>query len=227
MTQVVADAKQNGLVVYFGVTMETAPAWLWKKYPDARLVYNTGEAHNDPTQYVLPADGKPGPCWHHPGAREAGTRFIEAIGREIGKFDNIQVWNVWQEIGFWPMRTRFYRILLLSLYAGGVSQMAAARYQSIQNLNDAWKSAFDRLGGDQPPRSLLRFHLPSTGVISWMMFISPRLCAGKPKPSDGLTLDDVPSWPTWVRPTSAAPRSWRYAEVWTSSARRPIRLGSL
>ena len=73
VTQVVADARQNGLVVYFGVTMETAPAWFWNKYPDARLVYNTGEAHNDPTQYVLPADGKPGPCWHHPGAREAGV----------------------------------------------------------------------------------------------------------------------------------------------------------
>jgi hypothetical protein len=31
--QVIADARQNGLRVYFGFTMEQAPAWLWRKYP--------------------------------------------------------------------------------------------------------------------------------------------------------------------------------------------------
>ena len=64
--RVVSDARDHGLRVYFGVTMEQAPAWLWQKYPDAYLVYNTGEQHYDQLQYVIPADGKPGPCWHHP-----------------------------------------------------------------------------------------------------------------------------------------------------------------
>ena len=54
VSQVVSDARQNGLQVYFGVTMENPPAWLWKKYPDATMVYETGQPHNDPTLYVLP-----------------------------------------------------------------------------------------------------------------------------------------------------------------------------
>lgn len=60
VAQVVADARDQGLRVYFGVIMELAPAWLWKKFPDATMVYETGQPHNDPTPYVLPADGKPG-----------------------------------------------------------------------------------------------------------------------------------------------------------------------
>ena len=31
VARVVSDAQQNGLLVYFGVTMEQAPAWFWKK----------------------------------------------------------------------------------------------------------------------------------------------------------------------------------------------------
>ncbi len=91
----VSDARQNGLLVYFGVTMEQAPAWLWQKYPDCTMRYENNQAVIDPTQYLLPNDGKPGPCWNHPGARAAGIRFVEAVGREVGKYDNILVWNVW------------------------------------------------------------------------------------------------------------------------------------
>src|SRR5215469_15099544 len=80
VAQVVSDAGQNGLLVYFGVTMEQAPAWLWKKFPDARMEWESGERLSDPTQYLLPNDGKPGPCWNHPGARAAATHFIEAVG---------------------------------------------------------------------------------------------------------------------------------------------------
>src|SRR5262245_2037911 len=167
VTQVVADAKQNGLVVYFGVTMETAPAWLWKKYPDARLVYNTGEAHNDPTQYVLPADGKPGPCWHHPGAREAGTRFIETIGREIGKFDNIQVWNVWQEIGFWPMRRGLLGFCFCPYTLAEFRKWLQQRYPSLKSLNEAWKTAFADWSEVSPPR--LFPQVPPT--IDWRYFM--------------------------------------------------------
>ena len=42
VTQVVSDARQQYLGVYFGVTMEQAPAWLWRKFPDAQMVYETG-----------------------------------------------------------------------------------------------------------------------------------------------------------------------------------------
>ena len=52
--ELIEEAEKLDLYIYFGVTMEQAPAWLWKKYPDCRMVYSTGEKHEDPTQYLLP-----------------------------------------------------------------------------------------------------------------------------------------------------------------------------
>ncbi len=153
VAQVVSDARQNGLAVYFGVTMEQAPAWLWRKYPDANMVYETGQPHNDPTQYLLPADAKPGPCWHHDGAREAGVRFVEAVGREIGKYDNILVWNVWQEIGFWPMRPGHLGLCYCPNTLREFRNWLRQKYRTIQELNRVWMCGYTDWDEIEPPRS--------------------------------------------------------------------------
>jgi len=80
ISQVIDAARENGLLVYLGVTMEQAPAWFWKKYPEARMVYENGQPVLDSSTYLLPSDGKPGPCWHHPRARLAAVKFLEATG---------------------------------------------------------------------------------------------------------------------------------------------------
>lgn len=103
MEELIAEANQLNLYIYFGITMEQMPAWVWKKYPDCRLVNAFGEPHNDSTQYLIPADGKPGPCWDHPGARETTEKFMAKLARSLGRFDNIIVWNCWQEVGFWTI----------------------------------------------------------------------------------------------------------------------------
>src|SRR5258708_348818 len=55
--RLIAGAQQHGIKIYFGFTMENAPAWLWRKFPDATMLYEDGSPHLDPTQYVLAADG--------------------------------------------------------------------------------------------------------------------------------------------------------------------------
>jgi beta-galactosidase len=176
--RVVSDARDVGLKVYFGVTMELAPAWLWRKYPDAYMVYNSGEKHYDQLQYVIPGDGKPGPCWHHPGAREAATRFLTVVGSEVGRFNNILVWNVWQEIGFWPMRPGTlgfcYCDYSLIEFRGWLQQ----RYSIVAKLNDTWKTgyaSFDevippRMATDLPPYLDFRYFMENvyiSNVLRW------------------------------------------------------------
>ncbi len=150
--RVVSDARDNGLYVYFGVTMELAPTWFWQKYPDAYLVYNTGERHFDQLQYVIPADGKPGPCWHHPGAREAATRFLETVGREVGRFDNILAWNVWQEIGFWPTRPGMLGFCYCDNSLREFRSWLGNRYGSVEKLNATWKTGYSSFQEVTPPR---------------------------------------------------------------------------
>src|SRR5438093_9590426 len=40
--RLIGRARELGLGLYVGLTMEQAPAWMWQKLPDAALVYATG-----------------------------------------------------------------------------------------------------------------------------------------------------------------------------------------
>src|ERR1035438_9902485 len=116
------------------------------------MVYETGQPNNDPSQYVLPDDGKPGPCWHHHGAREAAIRFIEAVGREIGKYDNIRVWNVFQEIGLWIMRPGHLGLCYCPNTLREFRNWLQTRYKSIEDLNNTWRCAYGEWDEIEPPR---------------------------------------------------------------------------
>ena len=36
--ELIAEARQLGLGLYLGVTIELAPMWLWRKYPDYHMI---------------------------------------------------------------------------------------------------------------------------------------------------------------------------------------------
>jgi beta-galactosidase len=212
--RVVSDARQNGLRVYFGVTMEDAPGWLWERWPEANQVYETELPNNDPTQYVVPADGKPGPCWHHPGARRAAIRFIEAVGREIGKFDNVEIWNVWQEIGYWPLRPGYpggvcYCINTLSEFR----RWLRTRYKSLSDLNATWKSGYGDWEEVQPPR----FHPQVPPIVDFRYFMDDIHLSNVLKwKGDAFRRSDPLHRPILAHvasPTIGGTREWQFAKV--------------
>jgi len=163
----VKEARKHSLLVYFGVAMEQVPAWLWKKYPDCHLVYNTGETHNDPTQYVLPTDGKPGPCWDHPGAREAGENFIATLARQLGHYQNILAWNVWQEVGFSSMRPNMLGFCYCPYTLSRFRKWLKGKYATLEKLNSVWRTGYGKWDEIEPPR--LYPSVPSW--IDWRYFI--------------------------------------------------------
>ncbi|MBO3804249.1 MAG: beta-galactosidase [Candidatus Brockarchaeota archaeon] len=167
---IIDEAERLGLYVYFGVTMEQAPAWLWRKYPDCRMVYSTGEKHEDPQQYLLPGDGKPGPCWDHPGAREAGYRFVSEVARVIGRHDNILVWNVWQEIGFWPMRNvpGSLGFCYCPHTLARFREWLRGKYGDLCALNKVWRTGYGDWEEVEPPRIYAR--VPP--YIDWSYFMN-------------------------------------------------------
>jgi beta-galactosidase len=212
VSQVVSDARQNGLRVYFGVTMENPPMWLWKKFPDATMVYETGQPHNDPTPYVLPADGKPGPCWHHAEARAAAVRFVEAVGREIGKYDNIEVWNIFQEIGLWPARPGHLGLCYCQNTLPAFRDWLRTRYASLKQLNDTWRAAYGDWDEVVPPRSSPK--VPPT--IDWRYFMDDVYLSFVLKwKADAFRRSDPLHHPILAHVggvTTGSTREWRYAE---------------
>ncbi|MCX7917316.1 MAG: beta-galactosidase [bacterium] len=150
--KIIKDTERLNLYVYFGFTLEQAPAWLWKKYPDAYLIYNDGTIHKDPTQYLLPADGKPGPCWNNPGIRKEAERFLREVIKKISKYKNIIAWNIWQEIGFWPMYPGKIGFCYCQYTLDKFRKWLEEKYGSLEKLNETWKTGFGNWNEIEPPR---------------------------------------------------------------------------
>ncbi len=165
--RVIARAGELNMGVYLGLTMEQAPAWMYRKYPDCFFVYADGSQHNDPTQYCLPSDGKPGPCWDHPGARQAAENFIASLTSKLSRFENIWVWNVWQEIGFWPNPGGILEFCYCPHTLAGFRTWLQSQYATLDALNATWQTAFREWEEVDPPRR----HAFVPPFIDWRYFI--------------------------------------------------------
>ena len=138
----VQHAKDLGMYVYMGFTLEQAPAWLYSKYPDCRMVGRNGLPVIYETQYTLPADGKPGPCFDHPEAMERQLKYIDAFVKHFSKYENILVWNTWQEIAYWAEGLIGTDICYCENTQKHFREWLKTKYGSIENLNRCWGANF-------------------------------------------------------------------------------------
>lgn len=99
--ELIAHAAKLDMGVYLGLTCEQAPHWLYEKYPDYRMVTGNGIPLAYEAATTLPAGGKPGPCYDHPEAAAQQARFITKLVQTLGRYENLVVWNTWQEVGYW------------------------------------------------------------------------------------------------------------------------------
>lgn len=213
VSQLVSEAGQNGLLVYFGITMEQAPAWLWKKYPDAQMQWETRQPFVDPTQYLLSNDGKPGPCWNHPGARAAGIRFVEVVGREIGKYDNILVWNAWQEIGYdFGAAPGHLGLCYCPNTLAAFRTWLQTQYSSLDALNKNWRTHYADWNEVEPAHRFTK--VPSQ--IDWGYFTEDvYLSEGLRWKADALRRSDPHKRPILAHtgsPSLGGSADWRFAK---------------
>ncbi len=139
---IVQHAKILGLYVYMGFTLEQAPAWLYEKYPDCRMVGRNGLPIKYETQYTLPSDGKPGPCFDHPQAMEKQVLYIDEFVKHFAKYDNILVWSTWQEIAYWAEGVVGSDVCYCENTQAHFRRWLTTKYGSLENLNKCWGSNF-------------------------------------------------------------------------------------
>lgn len=164
-------AAKLDLAVYLGLTCEQAPAWLYQKYPDCRMIRSDGVPVAYEPQMTLPADGKPGPCFDHPGVQKSQRRFLKKLIQTLGVFENIVVWNTWQEITtnewsagmaggspvcYCPYTLEFFR------------EWLKTQYKDLDGLNNAWKTRFCDWKYVFPER-IKKYLLPQT--LDWNYFM--------------------------------------------------------
>ena len=166
-------AQELGLLASVTTTLENVPKWVWDKYPDCRILNAQNQPQIDPSQYVMPSDGKPGPCWDHAGVKREAEEFLRAIAETVKPFDNMLYWNVWQEIHLWSSvsgSVRPYNPETLDGFRSFLEQ----KYGPLERLNDAWKTRFGGWKEVDPPRAY--FMVPS--FIDWSRYIHEGYLAG-------------------------------------------------
>jgi beta-galactosidase len=140
--ELIAHAASLDLGVYLGLTCEQAPAWLWRKHPDCRMVGRSGLPVAYEAQSTLPYDGKPGPCFDHPGARADQLRFLQRLVRTLGSYENIVVWNTWQEIGYGAELIVGQPVCFCENTLGFFRDWLREQYRDLDCLNRAWNSRY-------------------------------------------------------------------------------------
>lgn len=140
--ELISHAATLDLGIYFGLTCEQAPTWLWRKYPDARMVGLDGQTIVYEAQTTLPGDGKPGPCYDHPGAMEDQLRFIKKMVSTLGGYENIVVWNTWQEISYWAENFVAQPVCFCENTLSYFRKWLKEKYGDLDGLNKAWNSRY-------------------------------------------------------------------------------------
>ncbi len=138
----VQHAKDLGMFVYMGFTLEQAPSWLYSKYPECRMVGKNGLPIKYETQYTMPADGKPGPCYDHPDAMAKQLRYINAFVNHFSKYENILVWNTWQEIAYWSVGSMGSDVCYCENTQKHFRKWLNEKYGTLENLNSCWGSNY-------------------------------------------------------------------------------------
>jgi len=150
--ELIAHAAKLEMGVYLGLTCEQAPHWLWDKHPGARMVGDNGVPVAFEAQSTLPSDGKPGPCFDHPGAMADQLRFIRKLVAVLGRCENVVVWNTWQEVAYWSEGLVGARVCYCDHTLAAYRRWLAERYGDLDALNRAWNTRYLRWESIVPNR---------------------------------------------------------------------------
>lgn len=90
-------AQESSLAVHINIILDASPAWFFRKYPDSKMITSEGKTVEPQTVAWRQAGGAPGPCYHHPAARETKRRFVEALAQAFGAHPALEAWDIWNE----------------------------------------------------------------------------------------------------------------------------------
>ena len=162
-------AEEQGLKVVIQVYMDSAPAWVGKKFPDSLFVSSNG--------MVIHPESSPGYCRDHTGVRDEELKFYTALARRAQKSSNFLGWDLWSEphVINWATPTYIDRpeFCFCRHSVARFRRWLQKKYGSLDVLNDAWYRHFSSWDEVEPNR--LSTILSYTDFIDWKQFIADKL----------------------------------------------------
>lgn len=167
--ELIAHAAQLDLGVYLGLTCEQAPNWLWDKHSGCRMIGRNGAPIACQAQTTLATDGKPGPCFDHPGARADMLRFIHRLVETLGRYENVVVWNTWQEIAYWAEFFTGQPVCYCPYTLDHFRRWLKEWYVDLDALNRAWNTRYSEWNCVRPEQGKEKY--PCAQEIAWRYFM--------------------------------------------------------
>ncbi len=155
--ELIEHAAKLDLGVYLGLTCEQAPAWLWRKYPDCAMVGRDGAAAGLHRPQPDAGRRQTRPVLRPPRrARRPRTASSARWFRRSGRFENIVVWNTWQEIGYWSESIVGQPVCYCENTLSAFRGWLATKYGDLDALNRAWNARYLDWASIRPDQSTAR-----------------------------------------------------------------------
>jgi len=162
-------AEEQKLKVIVQVYMDSAPAWVGRKYTDARFVSSNGQA--------IEPESSPGYCLDHAGVRAADLAFYTALAERLRRSPAFLGWDLWSEPHVINWATPTYisnpEFCFCPHTLARFRAWLKKKYTTLDALNQAWYRQFTSWDELQPNR--LSTILSYTDFIDWKTFIQDKL----------------------------------------------------
>lgn len=174
--QLMELAAKNKLKVMLNTIFDTAPAWIYEKFPDASMVTLSGKKVGPQTQPHRQIGGL-GYCFNHDGISEYFFEFLKQTVKKYKDHPALEIWNVGSE----PELTS--SMAEMRSYAEDASKIddmlcycnncemkfkiwLQQKYNSIKKLNKGWNRNYKNFEEVELPKTRNTFN----DVIDWRMF---------------------------------------------------------
>lgn len=165
-------AAENDLRVMINLILDGAPAWLFRKHPDCRMVTADGRTLGPVTTGYRQTGGVPAHCFHHTEAVGHAMEFVRATGEAFASHPALAIWDLWNEPELTVGLLRKPAIADLVCHCPN-SQRAFTgwlekQYGSLDRLNQAWARTYqnwEELEMPVQPHTYRDF-------IDWRMFMA-------------------------------------------------------
>lgn len=162
-------AEEQGLKVIVQVYMDSAPAWVGRKYPDALFVSSNGMA--------IHPESAPGYCRDNAGVRADELKFYRALAEHLGRKPPFLGWDLWSEPHVINWATPTYidhpEFCFCKYTIARFRRWLEGKYGTLDALNRSWYRQY--ASWDQVEPNRLSTILSYTDFIDWKEFIADKL----------------------------------------------------
>ena len=163
--------KKHGIGVILLINIESAPAWLYKKWPDKTYISRLGRPADLHTVHNTAIGGHPGLCLDYPEVKEKALDYINALVAHFAGHPGLCGWEPHNEPLIEPSRYNHEVFCYCPQTTAVYRDWLLRRYGTIAALNKAWQKRYGAFDEVFPPPEIGNFG----EWTDWRMFAIERL----------------------------------------------------